>query len=113
MEIHFPKTFPSTSGLPGAHRGERKASHEILVELCPLTPPIPLGWDGGTCRSKAFEWEEEKSAVKVKNIGKSEGIFRLIIGVILIVVAFFISGVFRWIFGFIGVVGILTVIFGY
>ena len=51
--------------------------------------------------------------MKVKNVGKEEGIFRLIIGVILIIVAFFISGVFRWIVGLVGVVVILTAIFGY
>jgi len=51
--------------------------------------------------------------VKVKNVGKGEGIFRLIIGVILVTLAFFISGVFRWILGLIGVVVILTAIFGY
>jgi len=51
--------------------------------------------------------------VKVKNVGKGEGIFRLIIGVILIILAFFISGVFRWILGLIGVATILTAIFGY
>ena len=67
---------------------------------------------------KELEFREEKPAVKVKNIGKGEGIFRLIIGVILIILAFFISGVFRWIYakietGLIGVVLILTAIFGY
>ena len=51
--------------------------------------------------------------MKVKNVGKGEGIFRLIIGVILVTLAFFISGVFRWILGLIGVVVILTAIFGY
>jgi len=51
--------------------------------------------------------------VKVKNIGKGEGVFRLIIGVILIIVAFFISGVFQWILGLVGVIVILTAIFGY
>jgi predicted phage tail protein len=51
--------------------------------------------------------------VKVKNVGKGEGIFRLIIGVILIILAFFISGVFRWILGLVGAVVILTAIFGY
>jgi predicted phage tail protein len=60
-----------------------------------------------------LEFREEKPAVKVKNVGKGEGIFRLIIGVILIILAFFISGVFRWILGLIGVVVILTAIFGY
>jgi len=49
----------------------------------------------------------------VKNITKGEGIFRAIIGVILIILAFFISGVLRWILGLVGVVVILTAIFGY
>jgi predicted phage tail protein len=61
----------------------------------------------------ALEFREEKPVVKVKNVGKGEGIFRLITGVILIILAFFISGVFRWILGLIGVVVILTAIFGY
>jgi hypothetical protein len=51
--------------------------------------------------------------VKGKNVGKGEGIFRLIIGIILITLAFFISGVFRWVLGSIGLVVILTAIFGY
>ena len=51
--------------------------------------------------------------MKVKNVEKGEGIFRLIIGIILITIAFFISGVFRWILGPIGLVVILTAIFGY
>jgi len=61
----------------------------------------------------ALEFREEKPAVKVKNVGKGEGIFRLIIGAILIILAFFVSGVFQWILGLIGVVVILTAIFGY
>ena len=61
----------------------------------------------------ALEFREEKPAVKVKNVGKGEGIFRLITGVILIILAFFISGVFRWILGLIGGVVILTALFGY
>ena len=51
--------------------------------------------------------------MKMKNVGKKEGIFRLIIGVILIVLAFFISGVSRWILGLVGVVVMFTAIFGY
>ena len=51
--------------------------------------------------------------MKVKNIGKGEGGFRLIIGVILIILAFFMSGVYQWISGLIGVVLILTAMFGY
>ncbi|NWG76640.1 MAG: DUF2892 domain-containing protein [Rubrivivax sp.] len=51
--------------------------------------------------------------MKAKNVGKGEGIFRLITGVILITLAFFIPGIFRWILGPIGLVVILTAIFGY
>jgi hypothetical protein len=58
-------------------------------------------------------FKEEKSAVKVKNVGKGEGIFRLIIGIILMILAFFVSGVFRWILGLVGALVILTAIFGY
>ena len=61
----------------------------------------------------ALEFREERPAVKVKNVGKGEGVFRLITGVILIILAFFISGVLRWIVGLVGVVVILTAIFGY
>jgi hypothetical protein len=60
-----------------------------------------------------LEFREEEPAVKVKNIGKGEGVFRLIIGVILIILAFLVSGIFRWILGLGGVVLILTAIFGY
>jgi hypothetical protein len=58
---------------------------------------------------------EEKmgSFVKAKNVGRGEVIFRSVIGIILIVIAIFISGAFRWILGLIGVVTILTAIFGY
>jgi predicted phage tail protein len=51
--------------------------------------------------------------MKLKNVNKEEGIFRLIIGVILIILAFFISGFFRWVIGLVGVGVILTAIFGY
>ncbi len=50
---------------------------------------------------------------KIKNVGRGEAIFRSVIGVILIIFAFFISGVFRWVLGLVGVVIILTAIFGY
>jgi len=49
----------------------------------------------------------------VKNITKGEGVFRSIIGVVLIIAALFISGAFRWILGLVGVVVILTAIVGY
>ena len=34
--------------------------------------------------------------VRMKNVGRGEAIFRSVIGVILIIIPFFISGVFRW-----------------
>jgi len=58
---------------------------------------------------------EEKmgSIVQVKNVGRGEAIFRSVIGIILIIIAIFTSGAFRWILGLIGVVTILTAVFGY
>jgi len=50
---------------------------------------------------------------KMKNVGKGEAIFRFLVGSILIISAFFISGGFRWVLGLIGVALILTAIFGY
>ena len=54
-----------------------------------------------------------ESFVKIKNVGRGEAIFRSVIGVILIILVFFTSGVFRWAFGLIGVALILTTIFGH
>ena len=54
-----------------------------------------------------------ESVVKIKNVGRGEEIFRYVTGIILIILAFFISGVFRWVLGLIGVALILTSIFGY
>ena len=51
--------------------------------------------------------------VKARNVRGAEAILRSVIGIILIIFAFFIEGVLRWVVGFIGVVFILTVIFGY
>jgi len=51
--------------------------------------------------------------VQVKNVGKGEGMFRIIIGAILIAIAFFTSGVFLWVLGLVGLVVILTAVFGY
>jgi ABC-type sugar transport system permease subunit len=64
-------------------------------------------------RQLEFGVQKEKPTVKAKNVEKGEGIFRLIVGIVLIISAFFISGVFRWILGPIGLVVILTAIFGY
>ena len=54
-----------------------------------------------------------ESVAKVKNVGKGEAIFRFFTGVILIILVFFVSGVFRWVIGLLGVVVILTALFGY
>ena len=51
--------------------------------------------------------------VKTKNVRGAEAILRSIIGIILIILALFIEGVLSWVVGLIGVVFILTVIFGY
>ena len=56
---------------------------------------------------------EEEPTVKMKNVGKGEGIFRIIIGGILIVLSFFTSGIFRWVVGLAGVAVILTALFAY
>lgn len=51
--------------------------------------------------------------VKTKNVRGTEAILRSIIGAILIILAFSIEGVLRWVVGLMGVAFILTVIFGY
>jgi hypothetical protein len=53
------------------------------------------------------------SFLKIKNVGREEGIFRSVIGILLFVLAFFITGGFRYVVGLIGVALILTGIFGY
>jgi len=53
------------------------------------------------------------SFVTVKNVGRGEAVFRSVTGVILIIIALFISGAFRWALGLIGVIVILTALFGY
>lgn len=53
------------------------------------------------------------SVVRTKNVRKAESVFRFIIGVILIIFAFSIEGILRWVTGLIGVAFILTGIFGY
>ena len=51
--------------------------------------------------------------VKTKNVGRIEAVFRSIIGVVLISFAFSIEGILRWVVGVIGVVFIITALFGY
>ena len=52
-------------------------------------------------------------AVKTKNVGRRGGILRSIIGIIFLFFSFSIDGILRWVVGLIGVVFILTAIFGY
>ena len=54
-----------------------------------------------------------KSFVKIRNVGRIEGIFRSVIGIIFLVLAFFVAGGLRWLLGIIGVAFILTSIFAY
>jgi hypothetical protein len=54
-----------------------------------------------------------ESMVKTKNVGRIETILRSIIGVILLIFAFSIEGILRWVVGLIGALFILTAIFGY
>jgi Inner membrane protein YgaP-like, transmembrane domain len=53
------------------------------------------------------------AVAKILNVGRGEAILRSIIGVILIILAFLASGFSRWVFGLIGVLFIITAIFGY
>jgi hypothetical protein len=51
--------------------------------------------------------------IRMMNVGRGERIFRFVIGVILIALAFLLSGFSGLILGLIGMAIILTVIFGY
>jgi hypothetical protein len=53
------------------------------------------------------------AVAKILNVGRGEAILRSITGVILIILAFLVSGFSRWVFGLIGVLFIITAIFGY
>jgi hypothetical protein len=52
-------------------------------------------------------------AIRMMNVGRGERIFQLVIGVVLVALAFLISGYTGWILGLIGLAIIPTVIFGY
>ncbi len=51
--------------------------------------------------------------VKIKNVGKHEAIIRSILGSILIVLSFFVSGIFWVGLGLIGVVIVVSALFKY
>jgi hypothetical protein len=48
-----------------------------------------------------------------KNVGRAEAISRSIIGIILIIFSFFYQGILCWVGGILGLVFILTAVFGY
>lgn len=54
-----------------------------------------------------------ESIVKTKNVGRIEAFLRFIIGAILIIFAFSIEGILRWVVGLLGVIFIVTALFGY
>ena len=51
--------------------------------------------------------------VKTKNVGRIEAILRSIIGAVLIIFAFSIEGILRWIVVLIGAIFVVTALFGY
>jgi hypothetical protein len=53
------------------------------------------------------------SITKVKNVRRGEAVFRIVLGVILIVIAFVVSGLTGLVVGLIGAAFILTAFFGY
>jgi len=53
------------------------------------------------------------SITKVKNVKRGEAVFRIVLGVVLIVIAFLTSGVAGVVLGLIGLALILTAFFGY
>ena len=50
---------------------------------------------------------------KVKNVKRGEAVFRTVLGVILIVIGFLVSGLTGLVLGLIGAAFILTAFFGY
>jgi predicted phage tail protein len=77
--------------------------------------PLDLGAGSHPCSSvqdhSTLDFEEELTVKK--NVGRGEGGFRFIVGAVLIVISFFVSGIFRWVLGLAGVVLIFTALFGY
>ncbi len=53
------------------------------------------------------------SITKVKNVKRGEAVFRIVLGVILIVIGFLVSGLTGLVLGLIGAAFILTAFFGY
>ena len=53
------------------------------------------------------------SITKVKNVKRGESVFRIVLRVVLIVIAFLVLGLTGLVFGLIGAAFILTAFFGY
>ncbi len=53
------------------------------------------------------------SITKVKNVKRREAIFRIVLGAVLIVIAFSVSGLTGLVLGLIGAAFVLTAFFGY
>jgi hypothetical protein len=50
---------------------------------------------------------------KTKNVSGIEAMIRFIMGLVLLIFSFFIEGISRWVVGLIGVLFVLTAMFGY
>jgi predicted phage tail protein len=57
--------------------------------------------------------KEVDPVVKTKNVGKQESIVRSILGSILIVLSFFVSGIFWLMVGLIGAILVVSALFKY
>jgi hypothetical protein len=64
-------------------------------------------------RSRQVQGENMEPVIKTKNVRGIEPVLRGIIGIILLGFALSIEGILRWVVGLIGVIFILTAIFGY
>ena len=53
------------------------------------------------------------SITRVKNVKTGEAVFRIVLGAVLIVIAFFVSGLTGLVLGLIGAAFVLTAFFGY
>ena len=53
------------------------------------------------------------SITKVKNVKRGEAVFRIVLGAVLIVIAFFVSGLTGLVLGLVGAAFVLTAFFGY
>jgi hypothetical protein len=62
---------------------------------------------------ESFEQQDMVTEAKIRNIQKGEAVFRIVIGLIFIGLAFLFSGVLGWLFGLTGIALLLTAFFRY